>query len=117
VIFVTRHLGLHGESTGSGVPQWGWKGNAPFPRRGRFALSVFGADTWRTPSASEPRARGFLTKPSMRLFWSALVIAALVALDRAYMNGQNAAFFASIAGEAAKSINDWASHLVRWMRP
>jgi hypothetical protein len=52
-----------------------------------------------------------------RLFWSALVIATLVALDRAYMDGQNAAFFASIAGEAAKSINDWASHLVRWMRP
>jgi hypothetical protein len=53
----------------------------------------------------------------MRLFWSALVIATLVALDRAYMDGQNAAFFASIAGQAASGINDWASHLVRWLRP
>jgi hypothetical protein len=53
----------------------------------------------------------------MRLFWSALVIATLVALDRAYMDGQNATFFASIAMQAARGINDWASHLVRWMRP
>jgi hypothetical protein len=52
----------------------------------------------------------------MRWFWAALVIVILVALDRAYMDGQNAAFLLSLAHRGARIINDWADDLMRSLR-
>jgi hypothetical protein len=53
----------------------------------------------------------------MRWFWTAVIVLGLIALDRAYMDGQNAAFLMSGARRAAHVINDWASELTRKIRP
>ena len=53
----------------------------------------------------------------MRWFWTAAIILVLFALDRAYMDGQNAALMMSGARRAAHVINDWASELTRKIRP
>jgi len=52
----------------------------------------------------------------MRLFWAALIIALLVALDRAYMDGQNAEILLSLARRAVAAINVWANDLLRSLR-
>lgn len=49
----------------------------------------------------------------MRLFWAALVILTIFALDRAYMDGQNAEIALSLARQGARAINDVASDFVR----
>jgi hypothetical protein len=48
----------------------------------------------------------------MRLFQVALIIVLLLALDRAFMDGQNAAILLSLARRAALAINVWASDLL-----
>ena len=53
----------------------------------------------------------------MRWFWTAAIILVLLALDRAYMDGQNAALILSGARRAAQVINDWAIELTRKIRP
>jgi len=53
----------------------------------------------------------------MRWFWTAVIVLGLIALDRAYMDGQNAALILSGARRAAQVINDWASELTRKIRP
>jgi hypothetical protein len=52
----------------------------------------------------------------MRWFLAIVVIFALVALDRAYMDGQNAALIVSAARGAAAAINNWADDLTRSIR-
>ena len=52
----------------------------------------------------------------MRWFLAVLMIFLLIALDRAYMDGQNAALFMSVARRGATAINDWADDLVRATR-
>jgi hypothetical protein len=52
----------------------------------------------------------------MRWFLAALIILALIALDRAYMDGQNAALIMSLAQRTAAAINEWANDLVRFVR-
>jgi hypothetical protein len=52
----------------------------------------------------------------MRWFLAALIILVLIALDRAYMDGQNAALILSLARRAAAAINEWANDLVRLVR-
>jgi len=47
----------------------------------------------------------------MRLFLAALVIVALLALDRAYLDGQNAAILMSFARQAGAMITDWSDRL------
>ena len=53
----------------------------------------------------------------MRWLLAVAIIVALVTLDRAYMDGRNAAFLMSGARRAAHIINDWASELTRKIRP
>jgi hypothetical protein len=53
----------------------------------------------------------------MRWFLAVVIVLALIALDRAYMNGQNAAFVMSGVRRAAHVINDWTSELTRKIRP
>jgi hypothetical protein len=52
----------------------------------------------------------------MRWFWTTIVIVALLAVDRAYFDGQNAAVLMSLARQGARVINDWAEHFARLMR-
>jgi hypothetical protein len=52
----------------------------------------------------------------MRWFVAALIILVLIALDRAYMDGQNAALILSLAQRAAAAMNEWANDLVRFVR-
>jgi hypothetical protein len=52
----------------------------------------------------------------MRWFLAIIIICALVALDRAYMDGQNSALIVSAARRAAASINNWADDLTRSIR-
>jgi hypothetical protein len=52
----------------------------------------------------------------MRWFWAAVMISVLIALDRAYMDGQNAALIVSLAQRAAAAINQWADDLMRLIR-
>jgi hypothetical protein len=52
----------------------------------------------------------------MRWFWAAVIILVLIALDRAYMDGQNAALILSLAQRAAAAINQWADDLMRLIR-
>jgi hypothetical protein len=53
----------------------------------------------------------------MRWFLAVVIILGLIALNRAYMDGQNAAFLTANARRAALVINDWASELTRKIRP
>jgi hypothetical protein len=52
----------------------------------------------------------------MRLFWAALIIVLLVALDRALMDGQNVEILLSLARRAARVINVWANDLLSSLR-
>jgi len=52
----------------------------------------------------------------MRWFAVAVIILVLIALDRAYMGGQNAALLMSLAQRAAAAINQWADDLMRLVR-
>jgi hypothetical protein len=52
----------------------------------------------------------------MRLFWIALVIVALVAIDRAYLDGQNSDQVMSLVRWAGMSVSDWAHDLLRPLR-
>jgi hypothetical protein len=52
----------------------------------------------------------------MRLFLAILIILVLVVLDRAYMDGQNAALIMSLVRRGAAAINDWANHLIGSLR-
>jgi hypothetical protein len=45
-----------------------------------------------------------------------LIILVFFALDRAYMDGQNAAFIMSLVRRGAAVISDWANHLVGSLR-
>ena len=63
-----------------------------------------------TPLAAGVQIRG------MRWFLAAVIVLGLFALDRAYMDGQNAAFIASLAQRGAAAINNWAGDLVRSIR-
>jgi hypothetical protein len=52
----------------------------------------------------------------MRLFWIALVIVALVAIDRAYLDGQNSDQVMSLVRWAGTNVSDWAHDLLRPLR-
>jgi hypothetical protein len=52
----------------------------------------------------------------MRWFAAAVIILVLIALDRAYMDGQNAASILSLAQRVAAAISQWADDLVRLVR-
>jgi hypothetical protein len=52
----------------------------------------------------------------MRWFLAILIILVLAALDRAYMDGQNAALIMSLIRRGAAVINDWANHLAGSLR-
>jgi hypothetical protein len=52
----------------------------------------------------------------MRWFLAIVIILALVALDRAYMDGQNAALIVSAARRVAAAISNWANDLTRSIR-
>ena len=52
----------------------------------------------------------------MRLFWIPLVTVALFAVDRAYMNGQNAGQVVSLARRAGAFINREVDDLLRLIR-
>ena len=52
----------------------------------------------------------------MRWFTATIIILVLIALDRAYMDGQNAALLMSLARRAAAAINQWADDLMRLIR-
>lgn len=52
----------------------------------------------------------------MRFLGAALIILGLVALDRAYFDGQNADVLISLARQGARAINYWAEDLVRFQR-
>jgi hypothetical protein len=52
----------------------------------------------------------------MRLFWAALAMAVLFALDRAYMDGQNAAQVVSLVRWIGALITHWADDLLRPLR-
>jgi hypothetical protein len=52
----------------------------------------------------------------MRLFWAALAIGVLFAVDRAYMDGQNAAHVVSLARWIGAFITHWADDLLRPLR-
>ena len=48
----------------------------------------------------------------MRWFTATIIILVLIALDRAYMDGQNAALLMSLARRVAATLNQWADDLV-----
>jgi len=52
----------------------------------------------------------------MRWFAAAVIIFVLIALDRAYMDGQNAALILALAQRVAATISQWADDLVRLVR-
>ena len=52
----------------------------------------------------------------MRWFAAALVILVLVALDRAYMGGQNLDLLLSLARRVAAATNNWADDLINAVR-
>jgi hypothetical protein len=52
----------------------------------------------------------------MRLFWAALAIVVLFALDRAYMGGQNAEHLWSLVQWIGTSIKYWAQDLLQPLR-
>jgi hypothetical protein len=52
----------------------------------------------------------------MRLFWIALVIVALVAIDHAYLDGQNSDQVMSLVRWAGTNVSDWAHDLLRPLR-
>jgi hypothetical protein len=52
----------------------------------------------------------------MRWFAAVVIIFVLIALDRAYMDGQNAALILSLAQRVAATISQWADDLVRLVR-
>jgi hypothetical protein len=52
----------------------------------------------------------------MRLFWVPLVIVVLFAVDRAYMDGQNADQLMSLARWAGAFINQWVADMLRPLR-
>jgi hypothetical protein len=52
----------------------------------------------------------------MRWFTAAVIILVLIALDRAYMDGQNAALLMSLAQRAGAIVSQWADDLVRLVR-
>jgi hypothetical protein len=52
----------------------------------------------------------------MRWFAAAVIILVLIALDRAYMDGQNATLLISLAQRAAATVNQWADDLMRLVR-
>jgi hypothetical protein len=53
---------------------------------------------------------------SMRLFWIPLVIVALFAIDRAYMDGQNADQVLSLVRWVGVHVTDWTGDLLRPLR-
>jgi hypothetical protein len=69
---------------------------------------------WRVDELDDRRNRAF--KLRMRWFAAAVIILVLIALDRAYMDGQNAALLMSLAQRAAAAINQWADDLMRLIR-
>jgi hypothetical protein len=52
----------------------------------------------------------------MRLFWAALAIVILFAIDRAYMDGQTAAAVMSLAHWVGDHIIHWTDDLLRPLR-
>jgi hypothetical protein len=52
----------------------------------------------------------------MRWFWIPLVIVVLFAIDRAYMNGQNADHVVSFVRWVGAQVSNWADVLVRPLR-
>jgi hypothetical protein len=52
----------------------------------------------------------------MRWFVALLIILVLFALDRAYMDGQNAALIMSLARRGSAAISAWAYHLMELLR-
>jgi hypothetical protein len=52
----------------------------------------------------------------MRLFWAALAIVVLFAVDRTYMDGQNAAMVVALARRLGALITNWADDLLRPLR-
>jgi hypothetical protein len=52
----------------------------------------------------------------MRWFWTALVIVVLFAIDRAYMDGQNADHVVSFVRWVGAQVTNWADDLVRPLR-
>jgi succinate-acetate transporter protein len=52
----------------------------------------------------------------MRLFWIALAIVALVAIDRAYLDGQNTDQVISLVHWAGMHVTNWTNDLLRPLR-
>jgi hypothetical protein len=87
-------------------------------RRSAFILMVS-----RLTARTYPRRRASLNMwwthdgcLDVRWFLAAPIILVLFALDRAYMDGQNAALIMSLAQRTAATINEWANDLVRFVR-
>ena len=73
-----------------------------------------GPDLKRPPST--PRSGPPVRSNAMRWFAAALVILVLVALDRAYIGGQNLDLLLSLARRVAAAINNWADDLIGSVR-
>jgi hypothetical protein len=52
----------------------------------------------------------------MRMFWMPLVIVALFAVDRAYMDGENADQLMSLVRWVGVQVTDWTDDLLRPLR-
>jgi hypothetical protein len=52
----------------------------------------------------------------MRLFWIPLVIVAMFAIDRAYLDGQNADQVMSVVRWAGTHVTNWTNDLLRPLR-
>jgi hypothetical protein len=52
----------------------------------------------------------------MRVFWISLVIVALFAIDRAYMDGQNADKVVSLVRWVGAHVTDWTGDLLQPLR-
>jgi hypothetical protein len=52
----------------------------------------------------------------MRVFWMPLVIVALFAIDRAYMDGQNADQMVSLVHWIGAQVTNWTDDLLRPLR-
>jgi hypothetical protein len=86
-------------------------------RAGRgWPASVESAGPWPTGRHTLTTLAIKRSNLHMRWFAAVIVIFVLIALDRAYMDGQNAALLMSLAQRAAAAINQWADDLMRLIR-
>jgi hypothetical protein len=72
-----------------------------------LGLPLVGLTCWKPASDDNSR---------MRLFWVPLVIVVLFAVDRAYMDGQNADQLMSLARWGGAFVNQWVADMLRPLR-